>query len=261
VPTFREQHVLFPFDDEAARVDRAVRERQLDVLRGVPLDEWTRPSRCAGWSVHDVVRHVVQMNEATAGTAAAVRSGERYDRMRGFDPKTTPSQWLADAPPADPAETLAAFERSTREVIDAGGALPADVPVGSPAGRQPWARVQLHALFDALVHERDVTAPLGRETPAGPEHLPVLAYALLLAARVACMAERDFAVKLDLGEQALQVSVHGRVVEVGAADAGDAVVADPLRLLDGLSGRVPLAEVLDAPDDVRRALGLLARSL
>ena len=42
---------------------------------------------------------------------------------------------------------------------------------------------------------------------------------------------------------------------------GDAVVADPLRLLDGLTGRVPLDEVLPAPDDVRAALGLLAPSL
>ena len=37
------------------------------------------------------------------------------------------------------------------------------------------------------------------------------------------------------------------------------MVADPLRLLDGLTGRVPLDEVLPAPDDVRAALGLLAR--
>jgi len=34
-----------------------------------------------------------------------------------------------------------------------------------------------------------------------------------------------------------------------------------LQLLDGLSGRVPLGDVLAAPDDVRAALGLLARSL
>ena len=95
------------------------------------------------------------------------------------DPATTPSQWLAAAPPVEPDETLAAFARSSRAVIDAGESLAADVPVGSPAGRQPWARVLLHALFDALVHERDVTEPLGHPTPASPEHVPVLAYVLL----------------------------------------------------------------------------------
>ena len=184
--SFREQQVRFPFDDDAARVNRVVRERQLDVVRGVPLDEWTRPSRCTGWSVHDVVRHVVQMNEVMVGVVAATRAGERYERMRRFDPKTTPSAWLAEAPAAEPEETLAAFERSTRAVIDVGDGARRDVLVGSPVGLQPWPRVVLHALFDAVVHERDVTEPLGRSAPAAPELLPVLAYVLLVAARVAC---------------------------------------------------------------------------
>ena len=262
VATLREQEVRFPFDGEAARANRVVRERQLDVLRGVPLDEWTRASRCTGWPVHNVVRHVVQMNEVMVGTAEAARAGERYERMRGFDAKTTPSAWLADAPAAAPEETLAEFERTTRAVIDAGDAVGADVPVGSPAGRQPWARVLLHALFDALVHERDVTEPLGRTTPHDPAHLPVVGYVLLLAARVACAYGREFAVRIDLGEQALGVSSRGPAVEVVTlTEREGAVAADPLGLLDGLSGRVPLGDVLAARDDVRAALGLLARSL
>ena len=77
---------------------------------------------------------------------------------------------------------------------------------------------------------------------------------------------------VDLGGQVLGVAVHGAAVEVvrsagtrtratNVATRGDAVVADPLRLLDGLTGRVPLDEVLPAPDDVRAALGLLAPSI
>ena len=42
VATFRDQHVRFPLDADAARVNRVVRERQIDVLGGVPLDEWAR---------------------------------------------------------------------------------------------------------------------------------------------------------------------------------------------------------------------------
>ena len=212
--SFREQQIRFPFDDDAARVNRVLRERQLDVVRGVPLDEWTRPSRCTGWSVHDVVRHVVQMNEVMVGVVAATRAGERYERMRRFDPKTTPSAWLAEAPAAEPEETLAAFERSTRAVIDVGDALGGDVLVGSPVGLQPWPRVVLHALLDAVVHQRDVTEPLGRSAPATPELLPVLAYVLLIAARVACLADREFAVPVDLGGHVLGVAVRGAAVEV-----------------------------------------------
>jgi uncharacterized protein (TIGR03083 family) len=260
VPSFREQEVRFPFDQAAAEANRIERTRQLDVVRGVPLDEWGRPSRCAGWTVHDVVRHLVQMNEVVVGTAAAVRAGERYERTRGFDPKTTPSAWLAAEPAGEPAETLAAFEGSTRAVIDAGDALGADVLVGSPAGRQPWPRVVLHALFDAVVHERDVTEPLGRST-AAPVQVPVVAYTLLLAARVACAFGRELAVRVDLGEQVLDVSVRGPAVAVEPAQRTGAVAADPWLLLDGLGGRAPLRDVLAAPHDVSAALGLLARSL
>jgi hypothetical protein len=135
----------------------------------------------------------------------------------------------------------------------------------------------LHALLDAMVHQRDITEPLGRSAPAAPELLPVLAYTLLTAARVACLADREFAVPVDLDGQVLAVAVRGAVVEVvpvgrngelGPANVAtradllrDAVFADPLRLLDGLTGREPLDEVLPASDDVRAALGLLAPSL
>jgi len=147
-------------------------------------------------------------------------------------------------------------------VVEAGGALGADVLVGTPVGLQVWPRMVLHALFDAVVHERDVTEPLGRSAPAIPEQLPVVAYVLLVAARVACAVDREFAVTLDVGEQVLSVSVHGADVEVVPAERNDAcVAADPLPLLDGLSGRVPLDEVLAAPDDVLAALGMLARNM
>jgi hypothetical protein len=121
--------------------------------------------------------------------------------------------------------------------------------------------VVLHALFDAVVHERDVIEPLGRSVPRPPLPPAVPAYALLLAARVACAYGRAFAVRIDLGEQALDVSVGGAVVAVEPAPRTGAVAVDPLLLLDGLTGRVPLAEVLAAPDDVLVALGVFARSL
>jgi hypothetical protein len=103
--------------------------------------------------------------------------------------------------------------------------------------------------------------------------VPVPAYTLLLAARVACAFGRELAVRIDLGEQALDVSVRGaavavqpidRDVELGLPNSrtrADVVAADPLPLLDGLGGRVPLRDVLAAPDDVCAALGLLARGL
>ena len=275
--SFREQQIRFPFDDDAARVNRVLRERQLDVVRGVPLDEWTRPSRCTGWSVHDVVRHVVQMNEVMVGVVAATRAGERYERMRRFDPKTTPSAWLAEAPATEPEETLAAFERSTRAVIDVGDGLGVDVLVGSPVGLQPWPRVVLHALLDAVVHRAGhhrAAGPLRARRPgtaagAGLRPADRGARRLLRRPRVRRAGGSGRAgAGRRRARSGVEVVPVGRNGELGLTNVatrgdvgGDAVVADPLRLLDGLTGRVPLDEVLPASDDVRAALGLLAPSL
>lgn len=260
---FRDQEVRFGFDAGVVEVDRAERARQLAVVGGVPLDRWAAPSRCAGWSVHDVVRHVAQMNALMLDAVEAARSGRRSSRLRGFDPKTGPQQLLDEAPAAEPAATLADYTASTRAVTDAVATLDgSDVVLGSPTGRQPWPRVVLHALFDALVHERDITEPLGCSAPAAAGQLPVLAYVLLLAARVACAFDHEFAVTLDPGEPAVRVGVRGAVVEVApAADAPDPVAVDPLRLLDALAGRAPLHRALAAPEPVVTALGLLGRNL
>ena len=108
----------------------------------------------------------------------------------------------------------------------------------------------------------DAAEPLGRSAPYASGQLPVVAYVLLVAARVACAFDREFAVRLDLGGQVLDVSVRGAAVEVTpVTERTVAVAADPLLLLDGLTGRVPLRDVLAAPDDVCAALGLLARTL
>jgi hypothetical protein len=63
---------------------------------------------------------------------------------------------------------------------------------------------------------------------------------------------------------AVAVQPIDRDVELGLPNSrtrADVVAADPLPLLDGLGGRVPLRDVLAAPDDVCAALGLLARGL
>jgi len=263
MPGFRDQDVHFPFAQAAAEVNRTERARQLTIVRGVPDDLWTRPSRCAGWSVHDVVRHVVQMNELLLDAVEAAGAGRRAERLRGFDPKTTPHAWLTQLPAAEPAATLADYARTTRAATEAVTALDgSDLVLDSPTGRQPWPRVVLHALFDALVHERDVTEPLGCSAPAAPGQLPVLAYALLLAARVACAFDHEFTVTLDPGGRAVRVGVRGAVVEVApATEREGAVAVDPLRLLDALAGREPLHAVLAAPEPVPTALGLLGRNM
>lgn len=260
---FPDQRIRFDYERSADWANHDERNRQVGVLRGIGFELWSRPSRCNRWSVHDVVRHVVHMNESLLGAIAAARAGERFSRLRGFDAQLTPAQWLAEAPAATPEQTWTDYLRSSADLVATIDALDeVDLLVPTPAGRQSWQRAVYHGLFDALVHERDITEPLGCSAAPFPSHEPVLGYALLLACRLACAAGRSFSVTLDLGEDVnpLAVSVNGEEIVVEPTDIG-VVPADPLALLDGLSGRVPLCRVLGAPTPVVDALALLAHTL
>jgi uncharacterized protein (TIGR03083 family) len=47
---------------------RAEREDLLDLLGTLAPEQWRAPSLCAGWSVHDVVAHVLSYEELGRGS-------------------------------------------------------------------------------------------------------------------------------------------------------------------------------------------------
>jgi len=103
-----------------------------------PIDDsgWNAPSLCPGWSVHDVLAHLV--DTARTGKAAFVlamiRAGGDFDRANDAG--------VQKYRQADPRGTLAAF----REAADLKRTPPA-----SPATR----------LVEAIVHGEDIRRPLG----------------------------------------------------------------------------------------------------
>ena len=77
---FDPQHLLDVFSGQ--------RQRFVAVLQGFGPDDWAAPTRCAGWSAHDVVRHLCDNN-----IGAAAGPGDRtLDVSGGFDPRVTPGQ-------------------------------------------------------------------------------------------------------------------------------------------------------------------------
>ena len=66
------------------------RRRFVAVLDGFGPDDWGVPTRCAAWSAQDVVRHLCDANAIIAGTVA-----HNLDVAAGFDPRTTPREWLS----------------------------------------------------------------------------------------------------------------------------------------------------------------------
>jgi uncharacterized protein (TIGR03083 family) len=73
------------------------------LLRSMSAQEWSQPSRCAGWSAGDVAGHVVgQLSDVVAGRFDGLGSPEATDRQVAERRGRTPDQVadeLAGAPP------------------------------------------------------------------------------------------------------------------------------------------------------------------
>jgi uncharacterized protein (TIGR03083 family) len=283
---FRDQDVRFDVTaSDAVTANRAQRARLLTTLQELTAEQWQAPSRCAGWTVQDVVRHLGHMNELVLGAIAAGRADEHYTVFRNFDPKSTPSRLIADAGPEPVAETLSGFAASTTRTVTAIDDLAnihADLLIATPAGRQPWPRAVLHGLFDSALHERDILVALSLPIPhdsdaaAGTDAVELAAvasYQVLLTGRILCMVGIQTELCLNLvGGPSLRLLVAGASVDVHtdrrrSADAPSNAGPDgecmnctgpATAVLDAMAGRANLSDVLTGPPAAAAALTVLA---
>lgn len=124
----------------------AERRRLVADLEGIPLEQWQTPSLCPGWSVHDVVAHLI--DSATTTRLGFVRQmvTARFDFDRANE------HGVRRHRAADPHETLDAFRAVTERT---------DTPPGPLATR----------LVEAYVHGEDVRRPLGIRSDYPHEHV------------------------------------------------------------------------------------------
>ena len=115
-----------------------------DFLQTLTDEEWASPSLCEGWSVHDVVAHLVSYEQLSyLGVAAGmVRAGFRLNRL---------NQIRLDASRGRDPEELIAFLRAHL------------TPKGLTAGA--GGRI---GLTDGLIHHQDIRRALGR-----PREVPI----------------------------------------------------------------------------------------
>jgi uncharacterized protein (TIGR03083 family) len=129
---------------KAMALARAEREDLLALLESLTPDQWQAPSLCAGWTVRDVVAHVLSYDELGLRQLAArfARGTFRLDRINAVG--------LTDNRALGPAELLDLLRRHL-------------TPAGLTAGLGG-----LIALTDCLIHQQDIRRPLGlpRDVPA-----------------------------------------------------------------------------------------------
>jgi uncharacterized protein (TIGR03083 family) len=122
--------------DDIWPVVHAERRALADDLAGLTPEQWATPSLCVGWTVHDVLAHMVSTAKLTppAFFAGLVSSGFRFSRFT--------EKRIAAERAGGPAATLAAFR-----AVETSTSAP-------PGPTLSW-------LGEVLVHAEDIRRPLG----------------------------------------------------------------------------------------------------
>ena len=237
------------------------RRRFVAVLQGFGPDDWAAPTRCVGWSAHDVVRHLCDGNAIAAGAGPDDRT---LDMAAGFDPRITPRGWLTASAGESPDATLTRFVATSEEVLAllrTRLARNRSFDIRLPYGPMDWTVFVLHGFWDSWLHERDVLLARGAEHPTGGDAtVYATAYGLFIAAAVASMFGDQVQEKLTLG------GVGGGVFDLDTPGAVTLTVtrvatAGPpaAQVADALAGRAQTAVVLgDLSAGSRAALSHLA---
>jgi uncharacterized protein (TIGR03083 family) len=225
------------------------RRRFADEVMALSDAELLAPSRCAKWTVADVLRHGCDVD----AWMQAIWSGGPLP-FTSFDPRTTPhdSVMKSRAVPEDVVrDRYAASARVMAEDVAGSGPERWGLPSICPAGLVPWWMSALHVFFDSWVHERDALLPLGVTPPAEPdETAPVLAWAVALVGHVG-----DDPLDAEVG--GVHVVRREGVVSTAPTNTNGHDVA---AIIDAVSGRGSVDEALAGCDTaVVRRLGAMAR--
>jgi uncharacterized protein (TIGR03083 family) len=219
----RDLEGLDPYDlmaREAARIDR----------RFTTLDEavWSQPSRCAGWTVRDLLAHLTASEDYNRacldGTVAAflAQAGERgVSDLNGMNELGIRD--LDDVPTDELLRMWRARAEQTREGLRARDGSDIETSVGPYPAR--WQA--FHLAFELAVHAEDADAPVD------PEERPGRTQWLAQFARFALKEQKPDA-RTEAHEGS--TSVRGDDVDVTLPDD---------EFVQAASGRLPATSTLD----------------
>jgi uncharacterized protein (TIGR03083 family) len=252
-PRYGSEPVIVLDGSPAAVCGPFVRQRQRLAARVAAFsdEQWTHPSRCAGWSSRDVIAHLDSTNDFFAFSVAAGLAGEPTEILTTFDPVKTPIELVAMVAELSTGEMLDRFTASTRTLVELLASLDDDawsVLAESPPGHVSVSAVAHHALWDSWVHERDILLPLGISPDREADEIRAcLRYVAAIGPTFAInsggtergvlaldVTDPDVSVVVEVGERV--IVRDGR----GAADLR--LTGDAVDLLEALSVRRPLTQ-------------------
>jgi uncharacterized protein (TIGR03083 family) len=228
------------------------RRRLQALLADLAPDDWSVASRCHGWSVRDVVAHLVGVNIFWQASVQAGLAGAPTRVLVGFDPAVTPALMVGAMGELEAAEVLEQFVDSNLALLAVLDGLDDHewmATAESPVGHVPVRVLVHHALWDCWVHERDIALPLGMNPSVEPDELrSCLRYVSALSPAFALSSGQTvtdvFAVEASDPADHFVVDVADVVAvrEGDGRERADAVClrGDSVTLIEALSVRTPL---------------------
>ena len=224
------------------------------VLAGLSDDQWRTPTSLPGWSVHDVVAHIVGTESMLSGAPNPEPDSDvaARDHVRN-DIGAMNERWVEHLRPESPAAMLAKF----REVIAGRKAALSAMPIEewntvtfTPAGPDSYGRFMRVRVFDCWVHEHDIRDAVGRPASdaelSGPDvrlALDEMASSMGFVVGKKGKAPEGSRVLLTLTgpiSREIRVSVDGRaavVEDFGGAEPTVAITVDGLQFTRLAGGR------------------------
>lgn len=222
------------------------------LLSGLGEKEWDTPTPLPGWTVKDVVSHIIGTElslsgQATPEDAAGVRS---MGHVRN-DIGALNELWVESFRPLPGPEVLDQLREVTAQrakVLRAMSQEELDADSWTPAGPGSYARFMQIRVYDCWIHEQDIRAALdlpGHESgPCADQSLEEVTRALGFIVGKKAGAPQGSAVTIEVTgpvHRQLHVSVDGRAAVVPTlAGPATARVEMPFPLFMAMaSGRVP----------------------
>jgi uncharacterized protein (TIGR03083 family) len=144
------------------------------VVAGLTDDQWDRPSCLPGWTVKDVLSHMVGTELMLAGARPPETDVPVLDHVR--NPVAEANEvWVASMRAVPGSEVAARWASVTAGRLDALQAMTQaefDAPSWTPVGNdETYGRFMRIRHFDCYMHEHDIRFALGRTARAEPDHL------------------------------------------------------------------------------------------
>jgi uncharacterized protein (TIGR03083 family) len=246
-------HVRVELDPAPVLAAYARHRRQFaEDVQSFDEDALATPSRCAGWSVADVLRHCIDAD----GWIQAIWTGAPLP-FDHFDPTRTPDEFVVAGRGVPDCEVRDRYGPSVDAMVAGVAERQPEQwgdPSFSPLGAVPWWLSAVHLFYDSWLHRRDVLLPLGRDPePAADETLPMLAYSLAIVGNLTKPPTEAEVAGVRM------VRADGPVI-VSTVDGNGADPAAQAAIIDAISGRGSLVEALPGEDPALvHRVGVLAR--